>query len=32
VEEPGLARRFGETYLAYRRSTNRWIPRRARAA
>jgi protein-S-isoprenylcysteine O-methyltransferase Ste14 len=32
VEEPGLAARFGETYLAYRRSTNRWIPRVARAA
>jgi protein-S-isoprenylcysteine O-methyltransferase Ste14 len=32
VEEPGLARRFGETYLAYRRATNRWIPRLARAA
>ncbi len=31
VEEPGLTRRFGETYLAYRRSTNRWIPRLARA-
>jgi protein-S-isoprenylcysteine O-methyltransferase Ste14 len=31
VEEPGLARRFGETYLAYKRSTNRWIPRLARA-
>lgn len=32
VEEPGLARRFGESYLAYRRSTNRWIPRLPRAA
>ena len=32
VEEPGLARRFGESYLAYRRSTNRWIPRLTRAA
>ena len=32
VEEPGLTRRFGETYLAYRRATNRWIPRLARAA
>jgi protein-S-isoprenylcysteine O-methyltransferase Ste14 len=32
VEEPGLARRFGETYLAYRRATNRWIPRLERAA
>jgi protein-S-isoprenylcysteine O-methyltransferase Ste14 len=28
VEEPGLARRFGESYEAYRRTTNRWIPRR----
>jgi protein-S-isoprenylcysteine O-methyltransferase Ste14 len=27
-EEPGLARRFGKSYLAYRRDTNRWIPRR----
>ena len=27
VEEPGLKRRFGESYLAYRRSTNRWLPR-----
>ena len=27
VEEPGLERRFGESYLAYRRSTNRWLPR-----
>jgi len=31
VEEPGLERRFGETYLAYKRATNRWIPRLARA-
>ena len=31
VEEPGLAARFGKSYLAYRRSTNRWIPRLARA-
>jgi protein-S-isoprenylcysteine O-methyltransferase Ste14 len=28
AEEPGLARRFGESYLAYKRGTNRWIPRR----
>ncbi len=27
VEEPGLERRFGETYLAYKRSVNRWVPR-----
>jgi protein-S-isoprenylcysteine O-methyltransferase Ste14 len=32
VEEPGLTRRFGETYLAYRRATNRWIPCLAGAA
>lgn len=28
VEEPGLARRFGESYEDYRRSVNRWVPRR----
>ena len=27
VEEPGLKNRFGESYLIYRRATNRWIPR-----
>ena len=27
VEEPSLSRRFGETYAAYRRGTNRWLPR-----
>jgi len=27
-EEPGLERRFGEEYRAYRRSVPRWIPRR----
>ena len=27
VEEPGLERRFGESYLAYKRGTNRWLPR-----
>lgn len=27
VEEPGLERRFGESYREYRRSTNRWLPR-----
>jgi len=32
VEEPGLTERFGESYLAYRRTTNRWIPRFARTA
>ncbi len=26
VEEPGLERRFGHNYLAYKRSVNRWIP------
>jgi protein-S-isoprenylcysteine O-methyltransferase Ste14 len=26
-EEPALARRFGSTYLAYRRTVPRWIPR-----
>ena len=26
VEEPGLERRFGETYLHYKRSVNRWWP------
>jgi protein-S-isoprenylcysteine O-methyltransferase Ste14 len=28
VEEPGLVRRFGEDYRAYRRAVPRWIPRR----
>jgi len=27
-EEPTLARTFGADYEAYRRSTNRWVPRR----
>jgi len=27
VEEPGLVRRFGDEYLAYRRAVPRWIPR-----
>lgn len=27
AEEPGLARRFGASYLQYKSSTNRWIPR-----
>jgi protein-S-isoprenylcysteine O-methyltransferase Ste14 len=27
AEEPGLARRFGEEYEAYRRNVTRWIPR-----
>lgn len=32
VEEPSLARRFGGSYAAYRRVTNRWIPRLPRTA
>jgi protein-S-isoprenylcysteine O-methyltransferase Ste14 len=28
VEEPGLERRFGESYREYRASVPRWIPRR----
>jgi protein-S-isoprenylcysteine O-methyltransferase Ste14 len=28
VEEPGLERRFGDEYRAYRRGVPRWIPRR----
>jgi protein-S-isoprenylcysteine O-methyltransferase Ste14 len=28
VEEPGLRRRFGEDYDAYRANVPRWIPRR----
>lgn len=28
VEEPGLVRRFGGDYEAYRRRVNRWLPRR----
>ena len=28
VEEPGLAERFGASYLDYRRTVNRWLPRR----
>jgi len=31
VEEPGLERRFGEEYLAYRRAVPRWVPRGRRA-
>ena len=27
VEEPGLERRFGESYLTYKRSVNRWMPK-----
>lgn len=27
VEEPGLEKRFGQNYLSYKRTTNRWLPR-----
>jgi protein-S-isoprenylcysteine O-methyltransferase Ste14 len=27
VEEPGLERRFGESYREYKREVNRWWPR-----
>jgi protein-S-isoprenylcysteine O-methyltransferase Ste14 len=27
VEEPGLSRRFGDTYDQYRRNVRRWVPR-----
>ncbi|OGU77416.1 MAG: hypothetical protein A2V93_09515 [Ignavibacteria bacterium RBG_16_34_14] len=27
VEEPGLERRFGESYIGYKNSVNRWIPK-----
>lgn len=27
VEEPGLERRFGESYRAYKRAVPRWLPR-----
>jgi protein-S-isoprenylcysteine O-methyltransferase Ste14 len=35
IEEPGLETRFGENYVAYKESVNRWIPKfshRAQAA
>ncbi len=32
VEEPGLERRFGESYLAYKRNVHRWLPRRPLAS
>ena len=32
VEEPDLAKRFGESYLQYKRQVNRWLPRPPRAA
>jgi protein-S-isoprenylcysteine O-methyltransferase Ste14 len=31
-EEPSLRRQFGSTYLEYRRTVPRWIPRRPRGA
>jgi protein-S-isoprenylcysteine O-methyltransferase Ste14 len=27
VEEPGLTKRFGQSYLAYKRQVPRWVPR-----
>lgn len=27
VEEPGLEKRFGESYREYKRSVNRWVPK-----
>ncbi len=27
VEEPGLERRFGESYREYKRTINRWFPK-----
>jgi len=27
VEEPGLEKRFGESYRDYKRSVNRWLPK-----
>ena len=27
VEEPGLEKRFGRSYVEYRRSVNRWLPK-----
>ena len=27
VEEPGLEKRFGQSYLEYKKSVNRWIPK-----
>jgi protein-S-isoprenylcysteine O-methyltransferase Ste14 len=28
IEEPGLERRFGSSYVAYKRMVGRWFPRR----
>lgn len=30
LEEPGLARRFGASYLDYKQRVPRWIPRKPR--
>jgi protein-S-isoprenylcysteine O-methyltransferase Ste14 len=27
LEEPGLERRFGDSYRDYKRSVNRWLPK-----
>lgn len=27
IEEPGLEKRFGESYVDYKKSVNRWIPK-----
>ena len=27
LEEPGLERRFGDNYVAYKQAVNRWLPR-----
>lgn len=32
IEEPGLKVRFGESYLAYKQSVNRWIPKFSHSA
>ncbi len=32
VEEPGLERRFGESYLVYKGNVHRWLPRRPPAS
>jgi protein-S-isoprenylcysteine O-methyltransferase Ste14 len=30
LEEPGLERRFGSSYVAYKQAVNRWLPRAPR--
>lgn len=32
VEEPGLERRFGESYRTYKKAVRRWLPRRPKLA